>query len=181
MMFAFHALVRLSPLTVAIFGCRPDPLPVEHAGPEPIAAEVDSVAMNPEGAAPVARGARVSVRFLCDEKYPSDAACDIRVWKRSVAAAPREKDLLDHDSGGPHGAIWNGSAPMVVVAPPSVKEVKVAGVSLEFMDELGMRWFDLPSSVWRRGLHDVEGEPYRAVLVEVDGQPAGEIWQAEGE
>lgn len=159
------------------------PTPSESASAAPQASSAESQPSAEAAPAPPAPDAplRIAVRFLCDEKYVAEEACDEVSWLAEIANDPDAGNLLDHDAGGPDGAIWNGNAPMVVIAPGNVKSVSVGNAALSGGRFGNLRIFRVPPQTWNAALRAVPGKAYRAATVRVDGAVAGEIWYAEGE
>ncbi|MBL9027826.1 MAG: hypothetical protein JNL21_36885 [Myxococcales bacterium] len=157
---------------------RPPRAPAGATQPAPTPSAAPPAA--PEAPAAEA-GVRAVVRFVCDEKYVAEEPCDEGAWLTEVESDPDARNLLDHDAGGPEGAVWNGNAPMVVIVPDSVSSVRVGGTDLEGTRRRGLRVFRVPANVWLAALRPVPGRAYRAAPISVDGKHAGEIWYAEGE
>jgi hypothetical protein len=193
---ALPASVALA-AALASHGCTPAPPGATSAAPAASASRVAVVAPPPQptpeapsaappppasaaAAAPARPEPLAVVRFACDEKYV-DPSCEEPVWMAEIARDPWSRNLLDHDHGGPEGAIWNGNASMFVIVRPSVRSVSIRQTKLVGTDASGLRWFRIPRATWNAALRNVPGRPYRAAPVFVDGKNAGEIWFAEGE
>src|SRR5262249_1475773 len=121
------------------------------------------------------------VRFACDEKYVGSPECDEARWIAETTKDPWSSSLLDHDDGGPEGAIWNGNAPMYLITRESVRAASVGSTPLKSVAASGFRWFRIPTATWRGAMRSSRGHAYRAASVLVNGAKVGELWYAEGE